>query len=160
MPRIYSIPLTDEERAFLRKLTEEREKRRRVADRARVLLMKNEGAAVDTIASTVGLSRDSVLLCLKKFRTGGVKSALSIAPGRGRKPKYTPEERDWIISEARKDPRECGCDGDSWTYSRLTAHINRDAAAAGHERLSGISYMSVMRIVNAAGVRFGVKNRS
>ena len=36
--------------------------------------------------------------CLKKFKEGGVENALSDAPGRGRNPEITDDEKAWIIT--------------------------------------------------------------
>lgn len=61
--------------------------------RARILLLKADGEPIDKIADKVGINRCSVMLCLKKFREGGVENALSDAPGRGRNPEITDDEK-------------------------------------------------------------------
>ena len=47
---------------------------------------------MDEIADKVGLNRKSVMLCLSKYREGGVENALFDAPGRGRNAEITDDD--------------------------------------------------------------------
>lgn len=71
-----------------------------IINRARIILLKSEGISIDEIADKVGINRKSVMLCLKKFKEGGVENALFDAPGRGRNAEITNEEKTWIINIA------------------------------------------------------------
>lgn len=66
--------------------------------RAKILLLKADGKTVDEIAEKLDINRKSVLLCLKKYKEGGIENALTDAPGRGRNPEITDEEKAWIIN--------------------------------------------------------------
>ena len=79
------------------------------------------------------------MLCLKKFKEGGIENALFDAPGRGRNAEITDEEKAWIINIACQKPIDFGYATETWTYAKLTSHINKTAEAAGYTRLSTIS---------------------
>ena len=71
-----AIILTLEEREYLKSQTRSRTIQAQTVCRARILLLKAEGVAIDVIADKVGINRCSVMLCLKKFKEGGVENAL------------------------------------------------------------------------------------
>ena len=76
------------------------------------------------------------MLCLKKFKEGGVENALSDAPGRGRNAEITDTEKAWIINIACQKPVDLGYSAEVWTRALLTKHIHQFAEEAGHIRLS------------------------
>ena len=78
------LTLTPEERSYLELQTRSRTIQAQTVCRARILLLKADGEPIDVIADKVGINRCSVMLCLKKFKEGGIENALSDAPGRGR----------------------------------------------------------------------------
>ena len=84
-----TINLTPEERSYLELQTRSRTIQAQTVCRARILLLKADGEPIDVIADKVGLNRCSVMLCLKKFKEGGVENALFDAPGRGRNAEIT-----------------------------------------------------------------------
>ena len=102
-----------------------------VVTRARILLLKESGNSIDMIADKVDLNRNSVMLCLKKFKEGGVENAIYDAPGRGRNAEITDDEKAWIINIACQKPVEFGYSAETWTYAKLTSHINKTAESAG-----------------------------
>lgn len=65
------------------------------------------------------------MLCLNKFKEGGVENALFDAPGRGRNAEITDEEKAWIINIACQKPTAFGYAAETWTYAKLTSHINK-----------------------------------
>ena len=93
------------------------------------------------------------MLCLKKFKEGGVENALYDAPGRGRNAEITDEEKAWIINIACKKPSEFGYAAETWTYAKLTSHINKTAEAAGYVRLSTIHKSTVNTILDEADIK-------
>ena len=124
-----------------------------VVTRARILLLKEAGDSVDAIAEKVDLNRNSVLLCLKKYKAGGVENAIYDAPGRGRNAQITDDEKAWIINVACQKPKEYGYSAETWTYAKLTAHINKTAENAGYTRLSTITKTSIKNILDAAKIK-------
>ena len=147
------ITLTPEERSYLELQTRSRTIQAQTVCRARILLLKADGEPIDVIADKVGLNRCSVMLCLKKFREGGVENALFDAPGRGRNAEITDDEKAWIISIACQKPVDLGYSAEVWTRALLTKHINKFAEEAGHIRLSTISQSKVRTILEEADIK-------
>lgn len=148
-----SIELTSQDREYLELQTRARTIQAQTVSRARIILLKADGESIDSIADKVGMNRKSVMLCLKKFKEGGVENALYDAPGRGRNAEITDEEKAWIINIACQRPADFGYSAETWTYAKLTAHINKTAEAAGYTRLSTIHKSTVNTILDAADIK-------
>ena len=147
------ITLTAKEYEYLETLTRARTIQAQTANRARILLLKADGCSIDDIADKIGINRKSVMLCLNKFAQGGVENALSDAPGRGRNAEITDDEKAWIINIACQKPRDFGYSAETWTYARLTSHINKNAETAGFTRLSTIHKSTVHTILDEAEIK-------
>ena len=148
-----TITLTPEDRSYLERQTRSRTIQAQTVCRARILLLKADGEPIDVIADKVGINRCSVMLCLKKFKEGGVENALFDAPGRGRNAEITDDEKAWIINIACQKPVELGYSAEVWTRALLTKHINKFAEEAGHIRLSTISQSKVRTILEEAEIK-------
>ena len=148
-----SIELSNEEREYLELQTRARTIQAQTVTRARILLLRADAISIDAIADKVGLNRCSVMLCLKKFKEGGIENALFDAPGRGRNAEITNEEKAWIINIACQKPVDFGYAAETWTYARLTSHINKTAEAAGYTRLSTIQKSTVNTILDKADIK-------
>ncbi len=148
-----AITLTAEEREYLELQTRSRTIQAQTVGRARILLLRADATPIDVIADKVGINRCSVLLCLKKFKEGGVENALFDAPGRGRNAEITDDEKAWIINLACQKPVDLGYAAEVWTRALLTKHINKYAEQAGHLRLSTISQSKVRTILEDADIK-------
>lgn len=148
-----SIELTNADREYLQLQTRTRTIQAQTVNRARIILLKADGISIDEIADKVGMNRKSVMLCLKKYKEGGIENALFDAPGRGRNAEITDEEKAWIISLACQKPTDFGYSAETWTYAKLTSHINKTAEAAGFTRLSTIHKSTVNTILEEADIK-------
>lgn len=148
-----TIILTQEEREYLKTQTRARTIQAQTVNRARILLLKADGCSINDIAEKVGLNRKSVMLCISKYVDGGVENALFDAPGRGRNAEITDDEKAWIINIACQKPVDFGYAAETWTYAKLTSHINKNAEAAGYTRLSTIHKSTVYAILDAAEIK-------
>ena len=151
--RASSIELSKEEKEYLELQTRARTIQAQTVTRARILLLRADAVSIDAIADKVGLNRCSVMLCLKKFKEGGIENALFDAPGRGRNAEITDEEKAWIINIACQKPIDFGYAAETWTYAKLTSHINKTAEAAGYTRLSTIHKSTVNMILAEADIK-------
>lgn len=151
--RASSIELSNEEREYLKLQTRARTIQAQTVTRARILLLRADSVSIDAIADKVGLNRCSVMLCLKKFKEGGIENALFDAPCRGRNAEITDEEKAWIINIACQKPIDFGYAAETWTYAKLTSHINKTAEAAGYTRLSTIHKSTVNTILDEADIK-------
>ena len=147
------LQLSSEDRDYLEQQTRARTIQAQTVNRARILLLKADGLSVADIADKVGLNRKSVMLCIEKYAAGGVENALFDAPGRGRNPEISDEEKAWIINIACQKPTAFGYSAETWTYARLTSHINTTAEAAGYTRLSTIHKSTVRNILDDAEIK-------
>ena len=147
------LELPEKDRLYFESLLRSRTSQAQIVQRARILLLKSEGLTVDDIADKVGVNRNSVLLCLEKYRNGGAENALSDAPGRGRNVEITDEEKAWVLSVACQLPYKLGYAAETWTQASLTKHINKNAEDAGYTRLSTISQSSVQLILEQASIK-------
>ena len=153
MAKATKLILKDEEREELEAILHQRTVGAAQMTRARIILLKFAGESVDSIAEKVGLHRNSVLLCLKKFKEGGVKAALHDAPGRGRPVEIFDAERAWITDIACMKPTAFGYAAELWTQAKLTEHINKTAEQEGFKRLATISETSVVKILKQSRLK-------
>ena len=100
------LELSENDKKYLESLVRCRTMQAQIVQRARILLLKSEGAPIDVIADKVGINRNSVILCINKYKESGADNALYDAPGRGRNPEITDEEKAWIINSACQRPYE------------------------------------------------------
>lgn len=147
------IDLSAEDREYLEAQTRARTIQAQTVNRARILLLKADGYSINDIADKVGINRKSVMLCLNKYAEGGVENALFDAPGRGRNAEITDDEKAWIINIACQKPIDFGYAAETWTYAKLTSHINKNAEAAGYARLSTIHKSTVHSILDEAEIK-------
>ena len=81
------------------------------------------------------------MLCLNKFKEGGVENALFDAPGRGRNAEITDDEKKDVIINIMSKPVNLGYSAEVWTRALLTKHINKFAENAKLYKV--INYKSV-----------------
>jgi len=153
MAKLDNIEISENDRAYLESLLRARTMQAQIVQRARIMLLRAEGIPIDTIADRVGANRKSVMLCISKYKSGGVENALYDAPGRGRNPEITDEEKTWIINIACQRPYDLGCAEETWTYTGLMTYINKNAEAQGHTRLSTISRSGIQKILERAQIK-------
>jgi transposase len=121
--------------------------------RAVMLLRYHAGETVSEIARKLATNRPRVERCLRKALELGVAQALADLPGRGRRPKLTPEARAWVVALACQKPKELGYAQELWTTALLAQHARRHGAAAGHPSLAKLGRGTVSKILNANQVR-------
>lgn len=127
------------------------------AQRAKILLLKEQGKSSASIAEELGISRHTAELWIKKYRQrtseDSIEDLLSVSEGRGRKEEITGEARTWLISVACMKPKDLGYAAETWTTSSLTKHINSHAVEAGYERLSTITESGVYKILDKSNIK-------
>lgn len=127
------------------------------AQRAKILLLKEQGKSSSDIAGELNISRHTVELWVKKYRSRTPKDSLedllSVSKGRGRKEQITGEARTWLISIACMKPKDLGYAAEVWTTSSLTKHIRTHAREAGYERLCTITESGVYKILDKSNIK-------
>ena len=148
-----TITLSEEDRKSLETKIRARTSQAQIVQRARMLLLKADGKTTNEIAEKLDVNRKSVMLCLKKYQEGGLDNALYDAPGRGRNPEITDEEKAWVINITCQKPVDLGYAAETWTYTLITQHVQKNAEAAGYPRLSTISRSMVHSILEEAEIK-------
>ena len=69
------LPLSDEDKNYLKSLSKKRTIQAQVVDRARILLYKADGMTFQEIADKLTISTATVRLCISKFHKGGLDAA-------------------------------------------------------------------------------------
>ena len=93
MPRTSILEISESDRSYFESPVRSGTMQAQIVRRARIILLRAEGISIDVIADKIGINRKSVTLCIDKYKTGGAENALYDAPGRGRNPEITDEEK-------------------------------------------------------------------
>ncbi len=147
------LTLTADEREQLEKIARSRTASAQRAERARILLAYAEGQSVSAISRKLKANRPRVYRCVDKALEVGVLTALDDLPGRGKKPKITPEARAWLLSLACQKPTELGYSQELWTTRLLAEHARRYGESAGHPSLRRIGRGTVSKVLARARVK-------
>ena len=107
----------------------------RRVDRARMLLAKAGGESAASIAARLGVDPNTVKLCVRKYRDGGLGAALADAPRRGRPRSIGDGDRAWVVDVACTRPADLGHAAETWTREALARHVRGHAGEAGHPAL-------------------------
>lgn len=149
--------LDDNHKAELEKLANSGMTPILIAQRAKILLLKDTGKSASAIADEVGVSRHTAELWIKKYRNrseeDSIENLLNVGKGRGRREEITGEAKTWLISVACTQPKDFGYAAETWTTKALTKHINKTAAAEGFDRLSTITESGVYRILDKSKIK-------
>jgi transposase len=122
-------PLSPEEHATIEKLAHSRTAAARLVERARILLLANQGHRVPAIAHQLQCTAITVRTWLKRFNAAGL-AALTDKPRPGRPATYTPQQVAEVIATSLTPPEQLGWPFASWTLDRLEASLNEHKAMA------------------------------
>lgn len=153
-PKKYSgFNLTDKEVEYLTSITNTRTEEAQKVQRAKILLLSSAGMSNVKIAEKLDIHRNSVELCLKKYTTSGLESALQDDAGRGRKAVISDEDKTFVRNLACQKPTELGYAQELWTVRSLQNHIKRTCIEAGYPSLVSIVPSTVNKILNDAAIK-------
>ena len=141
------LPLSDEDKKYLKSLSKTRTIQAQVVDRARILLYKADCVSFDDIAARLNISKRTVRLCISKFNTGGLDAALFDAKRSGRPAEVSDDAKAWIINLACQRPADLGYSQELWTLAKLHKHIQQHAQQAGFPRLTTITKAYVQKLL-------------
>lgn len=145
--------LTDTEVERLTTITNTRTAEAQKVQRAKILLLSSEGMSNVGIAEKLDIHRNSVELCLKKYNTSGLESALIDDSGRGRKAVLTDDDKTYVRNLACQKPKEIGYAQELWTVRSLQSHIRKSCVDAGYPNLASIAPSTVNTILNDADIK-------
>jgi len=121
MAKIYHVDLTEDERAYLLRFIKSGERSARKINRARILLLANEGKKDEDIADSLHSSVPTVQRTRKRFVEGGL-GALNERPRPGGRIRKKLDEKGIAILEtlARSEPPE---GRKNWTMQLLADRL-------------------------------------
>ncbi len=148
-----AVALGAEDREMLERLARMRTAQAQTVTRARILLLRDSGETLVSIAEKVGLAVNSVRLCVTKYLEGGVEHALSDDARSGRPREIDDTDRAFVVDLACQRPADLGYATKLWTNDLLTAHVRKTAEAAGHPRLATVATGTVHNILANAQLK-------
>ena len=148
-----TVALGEKDREMLERLARMRTAQAQTVTRARILLLRDSGETLVSIAEKVGLAVNSVRLCVTKYLEGGVERALSDGARSGRPREIDDADRAFVVDLACQRPADLGYAAELWTNDLLTAHVRKVAEAAGHPRLATVATGSVHNILADAQIK-------
>ena len=148
-----AVALGAEDREMLERLARMRTAQAQTVTRARILLLRDSGETLVSIAEKVGLAVNSVRLCVTKYLEGGVEHALSDDARSGRPREIDDTDRAFVVDLACQRPADLGYAAELWTNDLLTAHVRKTAEAAGHPRLATVATGTVHNILANAQLK-------
>src|SRR5215212_180073 len=104
--KVYVVDLTPEEREELLGLLRGGQARVRKTNRARIMLLEDEGRNEEEVAEALLTSVSTVERTRKRFVEGGLERALNESPRPGGKRKLTGKQEAYVVALACSDPPE------------------------------------------------------
>ena len=142
-----TVALGERDREMLERLARMRTAQAQTAARARILLLRDSGETLVSIAERVGLAADSVRLCAAKYLEGGVEHAPSDGARSGRPREIDDADRAFVVDLACQRPADLGHSAEPRASDLPWAHAGKVAEAAGHPRLATVATGSVHDIL-------------
>lgn len=153
MRKAETVVLSEEERSALQKIAGTRTEEARRVQRAKILLLSADGETQKQIAETVGLSRPSVILCLKKYKEAGWEYALADNSRTGRPALISDAAKMWVRNIACQKPSNYGYPQELWTVSKIRKHILETCEQGGYAELKDVAKSKVWSILNDAEIK-------
>ena len=147
MANAKAIILSDDDYKYLQSLIRQRTIQAQTVDRAKMLIYKSQGNANRTIAERLDVNINTVKLCIKKYQSGGIQTALFDEQRKGRPVEITDDAVAWIISLACQRPADLGYSQELWTLKNLHEHIQKNAEEEGYPRLKTVTKPMVQKIL-------------
>lgn len=138
--------LTNEEYEELKRRTRRRKLAASKVQRARIILLSNQGYLVREIAEELGCHERTARRWIGRFNELGM-AGLEEYVRAGRPRVYSPEEVGTVIQTALTPPEELGLPFASWTLDRLVAYL-------AQEKGIGMKRTRIAEILSKEGLRW------
>lgn len=115
--------LTSQDYKQLREMTRSRKLAVGKVNRAKIVLLSNQGYTTREIAKKLDCNERTALRWINRFNKFGV-TGLEEGPREGRPRVYGPEDVGAVIQAALTPPRELGLPFASWTLDRLVDYLS------------------------------------
>lgn len=153
MAKATTLSISDDDYKYLQALCRCRTIQAQIVDRAKILIYKAQGESNQAIADRIDVNVNTVKLCLKKYRHGGINEALYDAQRKGRPVEITDDAIAWIIDIACQRPKDLGYSQELWTLKNLHQHIQKNAENAGFLRLKTMTKPMLQKILKKSEIK-------
>ena len=147
------LDIEQEDYEYLQSLCRCRTIQAQIVDQAKILIYKAQGESNAAIAQRIDVNVNTVKLCLKKFKEGGVDLALYDRPRPGHPIEITDDAVAWIVDLACQRPADLGYSQELWTLKNLHQHIQKSAQEVGFPRLATITKPMVQKILRRSEIK-------
>lgn len=138
--------LTREEYEELKRRTRRRKLAAGKVQRARIILLSNQGYLMREIAQELGCHEKTASRWIGRFNELGM-AGLEEYPREGRPRVYSPEEVGTAIQTALSSPDELGMPFGSWTLDRLAAYLSEQKGI-------GMKRTRIAEVLSEEGLRW------
>ena len=121
--------------------------------RAKILLLYNDGERITDIMRQLRTTRPLVYRVIDKALAFGPLQALSDLKRTGRSRSIDDNAKQWVISVACQKPTDLGYATETWTYTHLVRHIQNNAKVSGHLCVQNISRSKVHSILTEGEIK-------
>lgn len=101
----------------------------------------------------MGISVNTVRLCVNKYLEAGVNEAFFDKPSKGCPVEIDSDAIAWIISVSCQRPAGLEYSRELWTLKNLHQHIQAHADEAGFPRLSTVTKARIQQLLNASDIK-------
>lgn len=147
------ILLTDEDFEKLTKIAKSRTSKKAISERAKIILLSNQGKSDSNIARQLGISRHVVMRTIKRVLSIGINDGLYDLPGKGKNKVISVEAKTWIIGLYCRKPLDFGYPHELWTQRLLQKYIREHADDEGYHEVAKISQGTISKICNASVIK-------
>lgn len=141
--------LNDEQREFLKTISQSRTAPIREAERAQILLKYANDESISHIKRSVHVSRPSIYRCIDMALSMGIEVGLKDKYHRAKDPVITEQAKTWIVNLACTKPKEHGYASEVWSLKLLAEHTRKHASQDGHNCLNNTVKSTIHNILKS-----------
>ena len=153
MAKALTLDISTSDYEYLQSLCRRRTIQAQIVDRAKILIYKAQGESNQAIADRIDVNINTVKLCLKKYKNGGIEEALYDSVRKGRPVEITDDAVAWILDIACQRPADLGYSQEIWTLKNLHQHIQKHADEAGYPRLATMTKPMLQKILRRSEIK-------
>lgn len=142
-----------EDMDYLRNIANSRTEEYRRVQRAKIIIMNQDGITDTEIKNTLRIDINTVKLCINKCLYLGARAALEDMPKSGAPREIGQEEKAWVIFLACEKPTVFGYAQETWTLELLLRHIKTNAIERGLPKLTTLAKSKLWKILNDAEIK-------
>ncbi len=151
--KIGDVIIKEADRKILTSLANSQTAEYRQVQRAKIILLAEEGLSNSEISATLGVHRNTVSNFISKYIAAGLEYLLNDSERSGKPNLITDEEKAYITNIACTKPMELGHASEMWTYRLLRDHIRNHCKEAGYPSLQKIAHTTVRSILESNEIK-------